>query len=105
VFTGLRPGEKLFEELRFDGEGLKLTAHEKIRVLDGGPASSSQVSAWLDELAVIVASKNVHQLVTKLKEIVPEYTPSPEILSLAEVDRHDRFASYQSARNGLPNDS
>jgi hypothetical protein len=40
-----------------------------------------------------------------LKEIVPEYTPSPEILSLAEVDRHDRFASYQSARNGLPNDS
>jgi FlaA1/EpsC-like NDP-sugar epimerase len=55
VFTGLRPGEKLFEELRFDGEGLKLTAHEKIRVLDGGPASSSQVSAWLDELAVIVA--------------------------------------------------
>jgi FlaA1/EpsC-like NDP-sugar epimerase len=105
VFTGLRPGEKLFEELRFDGEGLKPTAHEKIRVLDGGPASSSQVNAWLDELAVIVAAKNVHRLVTKLKEIVPEYTPSPEILSLAEVDRHDRFVSYQSVRTGLTNDS
>lgn len=66
---------------------------------------ASRVSAWLDELAVIVASKNVHLLVTKLKEIVPEYTPSPEILSLAEVDRHDRFGTYQSARTGLTNES
>ncbi len=101
VFTGLRPGEKLFEELRFDGEGLKPTAHEKIRVLDGGQADTGQVKEWLDGLAAVVASKHVHGLVTKLKEIVPEYTPSPEILALAEVDRHDRFATFTQARTGL----
>jgi FlaA1/EpsC-like NDP-sugar epimerase len=104
IFTGLRPGEKLFEELKFDAEGLKPTAHEKIRVLDGGAADTNQVNAWLDELAGVVAAKNVHGLVTKLKEIVPEYTPSPEILALAKVDRHDRFVTYQQARANLNRD-
>jgi hypothetical protein len=42
--------------------------------------------------------------VTKLKEIVPEYTPSPEILALAKVDRHDRFVTYQQARANLNRD-
>lgn len=101
IFTGLRPGEKLFEELRFDGEGLKPTSHEKIRVLDGGPVDASRMSAWLDELAATVNAKNVSGLITKLREIVPEYTPSPEILALAEVDRHDRFLNYQQSRASL----
>ncbi len=104
VFTGLRPGEKLFEELRFDAEGLKPTAHEKIRVLDGGVTDANQINAWLDELAGVVAAKNVHGLVTKLQEIVPEYTPSPEMLALAKVDRHDRFVTYQQARANLNRD-
>jgi len=104
IFTGLRPGEKLFEELKFDAEGLKPTAHEKIRVLDGGATDTNQVNAWLDELAGVVAAKNVHGLVTKLKEIVPEYTPSPEILALAKIDRHDRFVTYQQARANLNRD-
>jgi len=104
IFTGLRPGEKLFEELKFDAEGLKPTAHEKIRVLDGGATDTNQVSAWLEELAGVVAASNVHGLVTKLKEIVPEYTPSPDILALAKVDRHDRFMTYQQARANLNRD-
>ncbi len=101
IFTGLRPGDKLFEELKFDAEGLKPTAHEKIRVLDGGATDTDQVNAWLDELSGVVAAKNVHGLVTKLQEIVPEYTPSPEILAQAKVDRHDRFVTYQQARGNL----
>jgi FlaA1/EpsC-like NDP-sugar epimerase len=104
IFTGLRPGEKLFEELKFDAEGLKPTTHEKIRVLDGGVTDGNQVNTWLDELAEVVAAKNVYGLVTKLKEIVPEYTPSPEILALAKVDRHDRFVTYQQARTHLGHD-
>lgn len=104
VFTGLRPGEKLFEELKFDAEGLKPTSHEKIRVFDGGQADANRVQAWIDDLASTVASKNVHGLVTKLKEIVPEYTPSPEMLSLSKVDRHDRFVTYQQARANLNRD-
>ena len=101
VFTGLRPGEKMFEELRFDGEGLKLTNHRKIHVFDGGPANPASIRVWLDELSKIVAAKNVNALVTKLKEIVPEYTPSPEMLARAKVPPQGIFVSYKQSRTGL----
>jgi len=86
IFTGLRPGEKLFEELQFDSEGLKATDHEKIRVYNGGSVDSGQVKVWLEELAAMVAAKNTGGLIAKLKEIVPEYTPSPEMLAIAKAE-------------------
>ena len=84
VFTGLRPGEKLYEELRLDGEGMKSTPHHKIHVLDGGKVSFVQVQTWVDELVELVDRKDVAGLVNKLRCIVPEYTPSKEILAQAE---------------------
>ena len=98
VYTGLRPGEKLFEELKLDGEGVKPTSHKKIRVLDGGMADFVTVERWLEELSALVDMKNVHGLVTKLQAIVPEYTPSPELESLCKLDRHDVFSEYKRAR-------
>ena len=62
-FVGLRPGEKLFEELKLEGEDIRPTVHEKIRVLTGRKMTFEQVSGWLDELSVLVAAKNVHGLV------------------------------------------
>src|SRR5260370_25549301 len=59
IYTGLRPGEKLFEELMLDGEDIKPTSHPKIRVLDGGPVSFEQVQIWLSELLPLVGVKNV----------------------------------------------
>jgi FlaA1/EpsC-like NDP-sugar epimerase/UDP-N-acetylmuramyl pentapeptide phosphotransferase/UDP-N-acetylglucosamine-1-phosphate transferase len=91
MFTGLRPGEKLFEELQFNSEGLKATDHDKIRVFDGGSADSGQVNTWLEELAAIVTAKDVGGLIAKLMAIVPEYTPSPEMLAQANMDGQDRF--------------
>lgn len=101
VYTGLRPGEKLFEELKLEGEGIKSTAHEKIRVLAGGHVDFAQVQRWLDDLSVLVEVRNVHGLVRALQQIVPEYTPSPQILSLCEIDHYDLVAGYKQARNGL----
>lgn len=101
VYTGLRPGEKLFEELRLDGEGIKPTSHDKIRVLDGGPVDFATVERWLEELSTLVDTKNAYGLVTKLQAIVPEYTASPELLSLCRLDRHDLFSGYKRARMEL----
>jgi FlaA1/EpsC-like NDP-sugar epimerase len=84
MFIGLRPGEKLYEELMLDGEGMKPTPHHKIHVLDGGKVSFLQVQTWVDELIKLVEQKDVAGLVMKLQEIVPEYTPSKEILAQAE---------------------
>ncbi|HYM08548.1 MAG TPA: nucleoside-diphosphate sugar epimerase/dehydratase [Terriglobales bacterium] len=100
-FVGLRPGEKLFEELKLEGEDIGPTPHEKIRVLTGGKMSFEQVSAFLDELSVLVEAKNVHGLVTKLVAIVPEYWPSPEIISLGAIDRHDQALIHRQARESL----
>ncbi len=100
-FTGLRPGEKLFEELQLEGEGIKPTSHEKIRVLEGGEVEFAQVRAWLNELASLLDAKNVNGLISKLREIVPEYKPSEEILALCEVDRHDLVLTYKRAQAEL----
>ena len=101
VFTGLRPGEKLFEELVLEGEGIRSTSHDKIRVLRGEAVKFEQVSAWLRELSVLVDSKNVHGIINSLKRIVPEYSPSPEILTLGELDRHDMALTYRSRQADL----
>jgi FlaA1/EpsC-like NDP-sugar epimerase len=100
-FVGLRPGEKMFEELKLEGEDVKRTAHEKIRLLTGSRTTFEQMSSWLDELSVLVQAKNVHGLVTKLVTIVPEYWPSPEIISLGAIDRHDQALNHQLARATL----
>jgi FlaA1/EpsC-like NDP-sugar epimerase len=101
VYTGLRPGEKLSEELQLEGEGLAPTTHEKIRVVQGGKVDFLQMRAWLDELSALVESKNVHGLVKTLVSLVPEYRPSAEILALCDVDRHDSIPSYRRGRASL----
>ena len=50
---------------------------------------------------MLVAAKNVHGLVRKLVQIVPEYWPSPEIISLGAVDRHDQALNFRLAHASL----
>jgi FlaA1/EpsC-like NDP-sugar epimerase len=101
IFTRLRPGEKLFEELSFEQEGVKSTTHKKIRVFEGGEVEFEQVTAWLNALSSALEAKNVHQLVQALLTMVPEYTPSEEIRSLCVIDRHDVSLSYRQQRTDL----
>ena len=97
--------KKLFEELKLEGEDIGTTAHEKIRLLTGSKATFAQMSAWLDQLSVLVAAKNVHGLVSKLVEIVPEYSPNPEMISLGAIDRHDQALNYRLAHAGLSSEA
>jgi FlaA1/EpsC-like NDP-sugar epimerase len=101
VYTGLRPGEKLVEELRLQDEGLAATSHEKIRMLQGVTVDFPQMRRWLDELSVLVESRNVSGLVRTLTTLVPEYCPSAEILALCEVDQHDSTLRYRHGRASL----
>ena len=101
AITGLRPGEKLFEEVKLEGEGIKPTPHEKIRVLEGGTVAFEQVRAWLEDLSGMVDSGNVHALIKKLVSIVPEYFPSEEMIALSQLDRHDRSLAYRRERDLL----
>jgi len=76
VFTGLRPGEKLYEELITEGEGIVPTRHEKIMVLQANECDNSDIlSAQLDELLRVADTFDIPAIKAKLHEIVPEYTP------------------------------
>lgn len=82
VFTGLRPGEKLHEELITEGEGIVATPHDKIMVLksDGrfnGHGSQDAYKKWLfKEVRSLYRLVDKHDgcaIREKLKQIVPEY--------------------------------
>jgi FlaA1/EpsC-like NDP-sugar epimerase len=72
VHTGLRPGEKLYEELHDATEDLMPTAHPKIRVLPHRPSSLERVEAGLERLAAVMNGPN-DQVVAVLRELVPDY--------------------------------
>jgi len=101
VFSGLRPGEKLSEELHLEDEGMESTPHKKIRLLKGGNPGFEQMRLWLDELSTHTEAKNVYGLITTINSIVPEYSPSKEIVALCETDRHDILLPYRIARASL----
>ena len=71
-FTGLRPGEKLYEELQANGEKLLPTMHEKITVAGHSPCNPQQILAAIDALER-TAAENPQQVVAQLQDIVPEY--------------------------------
>lgn len=76
-FTGLRPGEKLYEELITVGEGIVPTGHEKIMVLRGKTLDAAALLAQIETLLAIARRGNREAIKKKLKEIVPEYQPQP----------------------------
>jgi FlaA1/EpsC-like NDP-sugar epimerase len=71
--TGLRPGEKLFEEVRLDGENILPTYHEKIRRFRGEVPSSDSLMAWLESLRILLAAGNSQAVKAHMARLVPEY--------------------------------
>ena len=84
IFTGLREGEKLYEELITVGEDILPTGHEKVMVLRSSQHSSDADYLWatreklnkeIDELVKDADRHDAGKIKKKLNEIVPEYTP------------------------------
>lgn len=75
VFTGVRPGEKLFEELRTKGENIEPTVHPKIMVWKHNPVHWDTVQAAIDGFTALQNSTKRDEIVSALQKIVPEYEP------------------------------
>ncbi len=75
-YVGLRPGEKLFEELITSGEGIVPTNHEKIMVLRGKTCDQERLNAVIEELAKLALEQNGAGIRAKLQEIVEDYRPA-----------------------------
>jgi len=72
-FTGLRPGEKLYEELLNDLENTLPTHHEKIMIAKVRENNYNIVSLKLAELKLRLATQNKNEVVYQMKLIVPEF--------------------------------
>jgi FlaA1/EpsC-like NDP-sugar epimerase len=79
-FTGMRPGEKLYEELSSLHEDTVPTEHEKIRIFIGNAIEEEDLQGWLDSLHEICDARDMGRLVVALKEIVLDYNPSTHLL-------------------------
>ncbi len=72
VFTGLRPGEKLNEELHFDEERMAKTHHPKIYIGQLQPYPSARIAAALDRLVELTRDGREDELRIYLAELLPE---------------------------------
>jgi FlaA1/EpsC-like NDP-sugar epimerase len=75
VFTGPRPGEKLFEELRIEGEDMQQTSNPKIRIWKNIPMDRTRLRAAIADLIAIARRQDSALLTAKVKDLLPEYAP------------------------------
>jgi FlaA1/EpsC-like NDP-sugar epimerase len=73
-FSGIRPGEKLYEELSCDNEQTRPTAHRKIRVWQLPTAAPSEIDRMLERLMNIIDDAR-EEVVRALTDCIPEYRP------------------------------
>jgi len=83
-FTGLRPGEKLYEEVLNELEGTKPTFHEKIRIAEVREYDFADISRQVDELVEISKHYDDMETVRKMKEIVPEYKSNNSVYEVLD---------------------
>jgi len=82
VFTGVRPGEKLVEELSSYQENTCPTYHEKIKVFAGPNVGWDVLQAKLAIMRKLCLSRDARRLLLLMKQLVSEYNPSVDILSI-----------------------
>ena len=73
TYTGLRPGEKLYEEVLVDAEATSATTHAKIRIAHARRVPHTSISAGVDTLISLARSGDATATVRELKALVPEY--------------------------------
>jgi FlaA1/EpsC-like NDP-sugar epimerase len=102
-FTGLRDGEKLFEELSYPTEEIHPTSFPKIRQIHGTPHRERDLKRHLVQLRAAMSVNGAAAIRAKMKEIVPEFRnyldtlpENPGILAGPDVTASQRFSSHRS---------
>ena len=83
-YTGLREGEKLYEEVLNELEGTKPTFHEKIRIAQVREYDYDEVNAEIEDLTEIAKKFDDMETVRKMKEIVPEYKSNNSVYEVLD---------------------
>jgi len=99
TFTGLRPGEKLYEELLNVQENTVPTHHPKIMIAKVRAYDYDQIAQQLVVLRQLLNTGEDQRIVTKIKEIVPEFVSNNSIFE--QIDKK-RFANDASDKGNKP---
>jgi len=79
-YVGLRPGEKLYEELITVGEGVVPTPHEKILVIRGLTCRLGALNRQIDQLSALAQNQDAEGIRALLNKIVPEYSTNSQTM-------------------------
>lgn len=90
-FVGLRPGEKLYEELLIDGEDVEPTEHPQVRVVRAVDAGVSV--GWIEAITHAAELRNTPEMIALLCAAVPEFTPSELVVPTGEHPRQRNAGS------------
>lgn len=91
VETGLRPGEKLYEELLNDKEKTLPTSNKKIMIAKVRQYNFNAVNAHIDNIIRLASEGNVHDMVMSMKELVPEYVSNNSVFE--KIDKELQHAN------------
>lgn len=96
-FTGLRPGEKLFEETNLPAERVLPTTHNKIKIFRQTPPDWPTVVTWLNQLRRLFEQRAEIAMIQHIQDLVPEYRPSERWKPKPEPARSDRASAPKRA--------
>jgi FlaA1/EpsC-like NDP-sugar epimerase len=82
VFTGLRPGDKLTEDLVCASERLEPSADPKLKKINGPQPPPTRLDSAMEAISEGVRARNLPALLETICDVVPEYEPSEAVLSL-----------------------
>lgn len=94
-FTGLRPGEKMYEELLVAGENVMATSHEKIKVLAASHLDAVSCEAGIESLLAAACNNDIAGIIQGLQRLVPEYTPAYHFIGEAPASFRRMRPDYQ----------
>lgn len=98
-FTGIRPGEKLREELSCTTETTLATRHEKIRIFTGPGLSYQQTQQHLRRLRRLSATRDAAGLLREIGITVPDYQPSEHVLDSARLAKPVVWSGFRMRKH------
>jgi FlaA1/EpsC-like NDP-sugar epimerase len=102
IFTGLRPGEKLFEELFIEGEEYERTQHEKLLIVKNSSRTVPKNLDFVVESLHRAAYKNdTNSIIFLLEQLIPEYKPKNLTSEINNLESNKNLSNYLSKKLSL----
>ena len=99
IYTGLRPGEKMYEELVTHGEKVDKTIHPKIMIMKDGNSHNSwhKLKSEIEKLVAISRTFKSDAIKQKLQQLIPEYEPQGYYPPIEDINLTDAPSEIKSS--------